>query len=187
MKKLTPEEKAALKEQKQKEAEAQEREDRLNHKNAKLTRCTYVAYGKSVGYVFLMTGLLVVGIALIVVGILIQTDPDISLGSVPLYIIGGIILAAGIAFGVLYALKRSSSIRWIPILAKQVELLTYECQHPDEPKEAKAKRYENVKTFYQKLLNDNVIREKDYEKAIKELGFKPEPKPEEPVEEAKKK
>ncbi len=186
MKKQTPEEKQQRKLQKQKEAEAQLREDRLNHKNAKLTRCTDIAYGKSVGYLFLMTGLLVAGLALIIIGILIQTDPDIALGSVPLYIIGGIILAAGIAFGVLYALKRSSSIHWIPILAKQVELLTFECQHPDEPKEAKAKRYENAKAFYQKLLNDNVIREKDYEKAIKELGFKPEPKPEEPVEEPKK-
>ncbi len=177
---------AVIKEEKaQKAIEASKRrqEEAITHKNAKLSRCTSFAYGRVTAYLFLAIGIFALSIAGIIIGILLMLEPETWNNGLALLIIGSILAVIGIAFSTIVGLKKRKALYQIPILAKQLELMTYEAQHPNESDEEKTKRLNKAKLYYEKLLANKAIRPGDCKKAIKTLHFPEPPKvPEKPLE-----
>lgn len=174
---------AVIKEEKvQKAIEASKRrqEEAITHKNAKLSRCTSFAYGRVTAYLFLAIGVFALSIAGIIIGILLMLEPETWDNGLALIIIGGILAVIGIVFSTIVGLKKRTAIYQIPILAKQLELMTYEAQHPNESSEEKTKRLNKAKLYYEKLLVNKAIRPGDCKKAVKALNL---PKvPEKPLD-----
>lgn len=174
---------ATIKEEKaQKAIEASKRrqEEAITHKNAKLSRCTSFAYGRVTAYLFLAIGIFALSIAGIIIGILLMLEPETWNNGLALIIIGGILAVIGIVFSIIVGLKKRKAIYQIPILAKQLELMTYEAQHPNESNEEKTKRLIKAKLYYEKLLANKAIRPGDCKKAIRALNL---PKaPEKPLD-----
>ena len=161
-------------------AKKRREEDKVTHLNAKLSRCTSFAYGRVTAYLFLAIGIFALSIAGIIIGILLMLEPETWNNGLALIIIGGILTVIGIIFSIIVGLKKRKAIYQIPILAKQLELMTYEVQHPNESSEEKIKRLTKAKLYYEKLLANKAIRPGDCKKAIKALNL---PKaPEKPLD-----
>ena len=181
--KKDPEAKAALREQRQREAAIQARQDYVRHKEANLARLAAFATRHNFVYYLLAFALFALAIAGLISGPLALLDKELFNLGIALIVMGGILLVLAILFAVLLSLKIRHAIRYLPVLSKEVDMLHYEDDHPDETEADKAIRLQRAKAYFQKLLDNEVIGKREYKQALKECGIpEDEPQQQEPKE-----